>query len=86
MVKRTDQRVDMDNLKERRLKLGLTQAQLARLCRCSPAYISDFERGRRNAPEMLAKILAVLDGKRVPQERTAEEKERHELWCERYGD
>lgn len=34
-----------ESIRERRRELGLTQRQLAKLCRCSPRFIGDLERG-----------------------------------------
>ncbi len=71
----------MTDLKRRRLEMGLTQVELARLCGCSSWYISDIERGRVNASEKLSrKIKAVLSGERIVIERTAEQKLLRKVW------
>ena len=36
------------NLKELRLRVGLSQSELARRMECAPSYICDLERGRRD--------------------------------------
>lgn len=77
----------MDNLKERRLELGLTQRTLAKRASCTGSYISELERGNAvAAEEMRLRLDAILDGRSVERkERTAEEEELHDLWCRKYG-
>lgn len=75
----------MNELKERRKAAGLTQAVLAKRVGCKQPTIGNIERGvYPPSPELLAKLEGVLDGKRVPKKRTAEEQWWHELWRDRY--
>lgn len=77
---------DMDNMKQRRLEMGLTQKQLGERCGCKAAYMGMIERGDwRATEEMAQKIEAVLSGRRIVKKRTPEEQELHEIYCKRYG-
>jgi len=76
----------MNNLKERRLKAGLTQAELASLVRYSPGHISNIERGRyKPSAEMLERIDVAFGGRRKPEKRTAEMEELHRIWIRDYA-
>jgi transcriptional regulator with XRE-family HTH domain len=78
-------------IREYRLELGMSQAELARRCGCNRAYICAIEKGReRPAIYMLRKIKQVLrldsHDLEIADMADDERKELHEIWCERYGD
>lgn len=51
----------MDNIKQRRLKVGMSQAELARRARCSAGHIWGVENGRQNpSKELVARIENAL--------------------------
>lgn len=77
----------IENMKQRRLAMGLTQKQVAKLCGRTSAHIGLIERGDAKPSEELEEnIEAVLSGKRiVKKKRTPEESELHELYVKLYG-
>ena len=77
----------MENLRERRLKMAMSQAELARRCKCSHTQIWAVEHGKSGASEELQHTINyVLSGIRIAKkERTPVEKVWHEIWCDRYG-
>lgn len=76
----------MKDLKERREKAGLTQAQLARRVGCNAKHLGLIERGKANpSADMRNRIEVALGGRRKVKERTPEEEALHEIWCEKYA-
>lgn len=79
----------MDDLKQRRLASGISQAEIARRVGCSRAYICMVEKGKTKPTiAMEVQIARVLDGNiptSAPPIPEAERKWWHELWCERHG-
>ena len=57
-------------IKARRESLGLTIRDLATQINVTPAYISDIERGNRNAPKNHMEALQIA--LQIPQEQTAD--------------
>jgi len=80
----------MNDLKQRRLRMRLTQTQLGKRVGCSKSYISALENGKeKGSTALLNKIDLALDGfsyqpPDVPFKNEAERKELHEIWCENY--
>jgi len=52
-----------DLIKELRTNKGLSLREFARQLNIAPSYVSDIERGKRNAPskELLEKMLSILN-------------------------
>jgi len=75
----------MKDLRERRLKLGITQKELARRVGCDQSRISKFESGRRVLGGDMRVMIESALGNRQPVERTAEERELYEIWCRDYA-
>lgn len=58
----------MDNIKQRRLKVGMSQAELARRSGCSAGHISAVEHGKYNpSQELCAKIENAIKNYRPPK-------------------
>lgn len=50
------------NIKEYRERHGLTQAEFAELVGVTPAAVSRWESGNRTPPEMLEKLVELMNG------------------------
>ncbi len=89
----------MIDLKQRREATGMTQAEFARRCGYTPAYLCMVEKGRiQPSPKLQNMIQKVLDGKiiggspsrkdYIPEIPFASEEEKegfHGAFCRRYG-
>ena len=90
----------MENLRERRLALGLSQAEFGKRCGYSRSYISEIERGTcKDTKKVLAAIQQVLDGKishspqqrkgafipTIPFKNASEKNELRRIWLENYA-
>ena len=90
----------MTDWKARRKAMGITQAELARRCGYTRAYVCNVENGVWKPSEKMAGIMnKVLRGEFrarpreggsnhipiVPFRDKAEKKQFHELWCKRQG-
>jgi DNA-binding XRE family transcriptional regulator len=53
-------RQQTDTLRDRRMRLGLTQTQVAALADLSRQYVTDIESGRRTSPNARALLDALL--------------------------
>lgn len=79
------------SLKERRLKEGLSQPEVAWRVGCSRSFISHIENGRAdNKPLSLAKVDAALRGLPIPEQEIypfkdeAERELLHRIWIDKW--
>jgi len=82
----------LNDIKQRRKAIGLTQADLARRCRWSTQYLCMVESGKEIPGEdALKRIDDALDGKqvqervKVPFDNEEEKTYFRELWLEKYS-